>query len=126
MAVVTTFNPHHLICYYFIGYIISLLTFNVAAFVIVFFCYVSIFQQVRGSNASMASDTNLAKRMALLVFTDFICWGPVAIVAALSAGESAASLDICFYIHTELIDSLLTYNFMELYPQHDDVFSLCD
>ena len=69
------------------GYIISLLSLNVGAFMLVFVCYASIFLQVRGSNASRASDMYLARRMALLVFTDFVCWGPVAIVAGMSAGE---------------------------------------
>ncbi|XP_067941791.1 follicle-stimulating hormone receptor-like isoform X2 [Watersipora subatra] len=67
-------------------YIWTLLVLNLGAFCLVLFCYLSIFVQVRGSNASMASDTYLARRMALLVMTDFLCWGPVAIVSALSAG----------------------------------------
>lgn len=36
----------------------------------------------------------LARRMALLVFTDFVCWGPVAIVAGLSAGM-AHKIHVC-------------------------------
>ena len=72
---------------YFAGYIIALLALNIGAFVLVFVCYASIFLQVRGSSASRASDMHLARRMALLVFTDFVCWGPVAIVAGMSAGE---------------------------------------
>lgn len=76
-----------IMCYVSIsGYILFLLAINTSAFILVFCCYVSIFCQVRGSNASRNNDTYLARRMALLVFTDFICWGPVAIVAGLSAG----------------------------------------
>lgn len=78
----------------FVGYIIALLVLNVSAFILVFVCYASIFLQVRGSNASRASDMYLARRMALLVFTDFVCWGPVAIVAGLSAGM-AHKIHVC-------------------------------
>ena len=72
----------------FVAYILALLSINGLAFILVSCCYVSIFTQVRGSNAAMVSDTiDLAKRMAVLVATDFICWGPVALVAGLSAGQ---------------------------------------
>lgn len=60
-------------------YIISLLLFNGIAFVIICGCYVSMFLKVRASeNMSRSNDATIAKRMAILVLTNFICWAPIA------------------------------------------------
>lgn len=41
-------------------------------------CYVSMYMSIRGHDPNTArSDLTVAKRMALLVFTDFACWAPV-------------------------------------------------
>ena len=41
-------------------------------------CYLKIYCAIRGSQAWNSNDSRIAKRMALLVFTDFICWAPIA------------------------------------------------
>jgi hypothetical protein len=52
---------------------------NGLAFVLICACYGRIYFAIRGHNSAAAqSDTTVAKRMALLVFTDFACWAPIA------------------------------------------------
>ena len=63
-------------------YIAFILLFNITAFVIIVICYVKIFMSVRGSGAfSSSGDSRIARRVALLIFTDFACWFPIAIFA---------------------------------------------
>ncbi|XP_060833884.1 lutropin-choriogonadotropic hormone receptor-like [Rhopalosiphum padi] len=63
-------------------YLFSLLTFNGMAFVLICACYAKMYASIRGGREAVASvarsDMTVAKRMALLVFTDFACWAPVA------------------------------------------------
>ncbi|XP_033608882.1 lutropin-choriogonadotropic hormone receptor isoform X2 [Cryptotermes secundus] len=60
-------------------YLVSLLLINGLAFVLICACYGRIYCAIRGHNSAAAhSDTTVAKRMALLVFTDFACWAPIA------------------------------------------------
>uniref|UniRef100_A0A2H8TYZ0 Lutropin-choriogonadotropic hormone receptor n=1 Tax=Melanaphis sacchari TaxID=742174 RepID=A0A2H8TYZ0_9HEMI len=63
-------------------YLFSLLTFNGMAFVLICACYAKMYASIRGGQEAVASvarsDMTVAKRMALLVFTDFACWAPVA------------------------------------------------
>jgi hypothetical protein len=60
-------------------YLVSLLMINGLAFVLVCVCYGRIYLAISGHNSAAAqSDTTVAKRMALLVFTDFACWAPIA------------------------------------------------
>lgn len=63
-------------------YLFSLLTFNGLAFVVICACYAKMYASIRGGREAVASvarsDMTVAKRMALLVFTDFACWAPVA------------------------------------------------
>ncbi|KAG5888465.1 hypothetical protein JTB14_017696 [Gonioctena quinquepunctata] len=40
---------------------------------------------IRGSQAWNSNDSRIAKRMALLVFTDFLCWSPIAFFALTAA-----------------------------------------
>ncbi|KAG8248479.1 hypothetical protein J6590_039659 [Homalodisca vitripennis] len=65
-----------------LAYLIVLLTFNGAAFWIVCACYGRMYCSIRGGQDAVAaltrSDMTVAKRMALLVFTDFACWAPIA------------------------------------------------
>ncbi|KAJ8898319.1 hypothetical protein PR048_003679 [Dryococelus australis] len=59
-------------------YLCSLMAFNGAAFALICGCYCSMYVAIGGSeSAAVRSDTTVAKRMALLVFTDFACWAPV-------------------------------------------------
>ncbi|XP_017785098.1 PREDICTED: lutropin-choriogonadotropic hormone receptor-like [Nicrophorus vespilloides] len=64
-------------------YLSTLLAFNAIAFSIICVCYASMYRSIReGGNqcsiTSVRSDLTVAKRMALLVFTDFACWAPIA------------------------------------------------
>ncbi|PSN36549.1 Follicle-stimulating hormone receptor [Blattella germanica] len=60
-------------------YLVTLLLVNGLAFILICACYGRIYCAIRGQNTPAArSDTTVAKRMALLVFTDFACWAPIA------------------------------------------------
>ncbi|XP_060040386.1 follicle-stimulating hormone receptor-like [Erinaceus europaeus] len=63
-------------------YVISLLVLNVLAFLVVCGCYTHIYLTVRNPNiVSSSSDTKIAKRMAMLIFTDFLCMAPISFFA---------------------------------------------
>lgn len=59
-------------------YVISLIVINGLAFVILMGCYLKMYCAIKGSQAWNSNDSRIAKRMALLVFTDFLCWAPIA------------------------------------------------
>ncbi|XP_017585593.1 PREDICTED: follicle-stimulating hormone receptor isoform X6 [Corvus brachyrhynchos] len=64
------------------AYVIFLLVLNVVTFVIICVCYICIYFTVRNhSVVSSSSDTNIAKRMAILIFTDFLCMAPISFFA---------------------------------------------
>ncbi|XP_039915132.1 follicle-stimulating hormone receptor isoform X3 [Hirundo rustica] len=64
------------------AYVIFLLVLNVLAFVIICVCYSCIYFTVRNPNViSSNSDTKIAKRMAILIFTDFLCMAPISFFA---------------------------------------------
>ncbi|NP_001166420.1 follicle-stimulating hormone receptor precursor [Cavia porcellus] len=63
-------------------YVMFLLVLNVLAFVVICGCYLHIYLTVRNPNiVSSASDTRIAKRMATLIFTDFLCMAPISFFA---------------------------------------------
>uniref|UniRef100_A0A3B1K2T5 Thyrotropin receptor n=1 Tax=Astyanax mexicanus TaxID=7994 RepID=A0A3B1K2T5_ASTMX len=63
-------------------YILFLLVFNILAFVVICFCYIKIYCTVHNPTYTSArKDTNIAKRMAILIFTDFICMAPISFYA---------------------------------------------
>ncbi|XP_047638065.1 follicle-stimulating hormone receptor isoform X6 [Phacochoerus africanus] len=63
-------------------YVVSLLVLNVLAFVVICGCYTHIYLTVRNPNImSSSSDTKIAKRMAMLIFTDFLCMAPISFFA---------------------------------------------
>nr|XP_060483092.1 follicle-stimulating hormone receptor [Panthera onca] len=63
-------------------YVMSLLVLNVLAFVVICCCYAHIYFTVRNPNiVSSSSDTKIAKRMAMLIFTDFLCMAPISFFA---------------------------------------------
>ncbi|XP_036291161.1 follicle-stimulating hormone receptor isoform X2 [Pipistrellus kuhlii] len=63
-------------------YVMSLLVLNVLAFVVICGCYTHIYLTVRNPNiVSSSSDTKIAKRMAVLIFTDFLCMAPISFFA---------------------------------------------
>ncbi|XP_076316479.1 uncharacterized protein LOC143228914 isoform X2 [Tachypleus tridentatus] len=59
-------------------YVVFLILVNGVAFLILMGCYLKMYCAIRGSHAWNSNDSRIAKRMALLVFTDFICWAPIA------------------------------------------------
>ncbi|XP_064481044.1 leucine-rich repeat-containing G-protein coupled receptor 5A-like [Ornithodoros turicata] len=60
------------------AYVIFLILINGVAFLILMGCYLKMYCAIRGSQAWNSNDSRIAKRMALLVFTDFLCWAPIA------------------------------------------------
>ncbi|XP_075060191.1 follicle-stimulating hormone receptor isoform X2 [Mixophyes fleayi] len=64
------------------AYIIFILVLNVLAFVVICICYVHIYVTVRNPNiVSSHSDTKTAIRMAVLIFTNFLCTAPISFFA---------------------------------------------
>ncbi|XP_015924639.2 leucine-rich repeat-containing G-protein coupled receptor 5 [Parasteatoda tepidariorum] len=59
-------------------YVVFLILINGVAFLILMGCYLKMYCAIRGSQAWNSNDSRIARRMALLVFTDFICWAPIA------------------------------------------------
>ncbi|XP_035117096.3 thyrotropin receptor isoform X2 [Callithrix jacchus] len=65
-----------------LAYIVFVLTLNIVAFVIVCSCYVKIYITVRNPQYNPGDkDTKIAKRMAVLIFTDFMCMAPISFYA---------------------------------------------
>lgn len=64
------------------SYLATLLSFNGLAFWVICTCYARMYCSIKGGQDAVAaltrSDMTVAKRMALLVFTDFACWAPIA------------------------------------------------
>ena len=62
---------------------------NLGCFLVVGFCYTSIFISARkttkgsGRSISLKEDVKLAKKMFLIVLTDFCCWVPIGILSIL-------------------------------------------
>uniref|UniRef100_A0A8C4T6K4 Luteinizing hormone/choriogonadotropin receptor n=1 Tax=Erpetoichthys calabaricus TaxID=27687 RepID=A0A8C4T6K4_ERPCA len=68
------------------GYIIVILILNIVAFVIICTCYIKIYLNIRNPEfAGKHSDAKIAKRMAILIFTDFLCTAPITFFAILAA-----------------------------------------
>ncbi|XP_047426426.1 thyrotropin receptor-like [Mugil cephalus] len=60
------------------AYIVTVLMVNVVAFIVVCLCYIHIYCIVHNpQHDSSRCDTNMAKRMAVLVFTNFLCLAPI-------------------------------------------------
>ncbi|XP_051867219.1 lutropin-choriogonadotropic hormone receptor-like [Pristis pectinata] len=71
------------------GYVIFLLVLNVIAFIIICICYIKIYLAVKNPNfVSKNSDMKIAKRMAILIFTDFVCMAPISFFAISAAFKS--------------------------------------
>ncbi|XP_077502694.1 leucine-rich repeat-containing G protein-coupled receptor 1 [Amblyomma americanum] len=62
-------------------YLLTLLSVNGLAFVLICGCYAKMYLAISGQRPRSHcgnKDTSVAKRMAMLVFTDFACWAPIA------------------------------------------------
>lgn len=68
-----------------LAYVVFLMLINGVAFLILMGCYLKMYCAIRGSQAWNSNDSRIAKRMALLVFTDFICWSPIAFFSLTAA-----------------------------------------
>ncbi|XP_029965391.1 thyrotropin receptor [Salarias fasciatus] len=63
-------------------YIMSVLILNTLAFFVICACYFKIYCAVHNPHyRSGSKDTNIAKRMAVLIFTDFLCMAPISFYA---------------------------------------------
>jgi len=72
-----------------LAYVGIVLVLNFGTFLVIAGLYAKMFQVVVGSGpvegAPQRNDATVAKRMALLVFTDFVCWTPIAFFGLLAA-----------------------------------------
>ncbi|RMC00677.1 hypothetical protein DUI87_23295 [Hirundo rustica rustica] len=60
------------------AYVVFILICNIIAFVVICACYIKIYITVRNPQyKSGDKDTKIAKRMAVLIFTDFLCMAPI-------------------------------------------------
>ncbi|ESO82975.1 hypothetical protein LOTGIDRAFT_92538, partial [Lottia gigantea] len=76
------------------SYICSLLILNGVAFIVICCCYVNIYFNVQQNNTTArTNDATIAKRMAILVFTNFVCWAPIAFFG-LTASAGFPLIDI--------------------------------
>ncbi|XP_078344386.1 putative glycoprotein hormone G-protein coupled receptor isoform X2 [Oculina patagonica] len=72
-----------------LAYVGVVLVLNFGTFLVIAGLYAKMFQVVVGpgpvEGAPQRNDAKVAKRMALLVFTDFVCWTPIAFFGLLAA-----------------------------------------
>ncbi|KAM4607261.1 lutropin-choriogonadotropic hormone receptor-like [Polymixia lowei] len=67
-------------------YVMAVLTLNVVAFLVVCCCYICIYISVHNPDlATRHGDAKIAKRMAVLIFTDFLCMAPISFFAISAA-----------------------------------------
>uniref|UniRef100_P22888-2 Isoform Short of Lutropin-choriogonadotropic hormone receptor n=1 Tax=Homo sapiens TaxID=9606 RepID=P22888-2 len=67
-------------------YILTILILNVVAFFIICACYIKIYFAVRNPELMATNkDTKIAKKMAILIFTDFTCMAPISFFAISAA-----------------------------------------
>ncbi|KAH3844458.1 hypothetical protein DPMN_086716 [Dreissena polymorpha] len=77
-----------------ISYVVSLLVMNGIMFLAICSCYINMYWKVKSSaSTARSNDATIAKRMALLVFTNFACWAPIAFFG-LTASAGVALIDI--------------------------------
>ncbi|XP_073337908.1 lutropin-choriogonadotropic hormone receptor-like [Pagrus major] len=67
-------------------YVVAMLILNVVAFLVVCYCYICIYLSVHNpEHSTRHGDTKIAKRMAVLIFTDFVCMAPISFFAISAA-----------------------------------------
>uniref|UniRef100_A0A8C5NCC0 Lutropin-choriogonadotropic hormone receptor-like n=1 Tax=Gouania willdenowi TaxID=441366 RepID=A0A8C5NCC0_GOUWI len=67
-------------------YVVVTLILNVVAFLVVCYCYICIYLSVHNpEHSTRHGDTKIAKRMAVLIFTDFLCMAPISFFAISAA-----------------------------------------
>lgn len=76
------------------AYVTFVLMFNLLAFIIILACYIRIYLFISGSHAWNSGDARIARRMAILVFTDFLCWFPIALIALSAVYKESLIADL--------------------------------
>ena len=71
--------------------------FNSLLFALIMVCYVRIYLAVagpysKGRPPAQTNDSSVAKRIALLVFTDFACWLPIAVIGMIAAAGHSSTI----------------------------------
>ncbi len=98
---------------------------NCVAFGIIVSCYMKMYCSIRGSQAWNSNDFRVAKRMALLVFTDFACWAPIAFFSLTAAfGYDLISLNdakVCLLFYWLLFLNDLKMSACRTSAKHDNV-----
>ena len=64
------------------AYVVALISINAFSFALLLSCYLRMYCAIRGSQAWNSNDLKIAKRMSILIVTDFLCWSPIILVAA--------------------------------------------
>ena len=114
------------------AFVLILLISNAAAFMIICGCYIDMYRQVRGNNtAARRNDANIAKRMSVLVFTDFICLFPIAFFGLTAAAGTpfitvtdSKILLVFFFPFNSCANPFLYAIFTKQF--HKDLFSTLD
>ncbi|XP_052065333.1 leucine-rich repeat-containing G-protein coupled receptor 5-like [Mytilus californianus] len=60
-----------------LGFVCFIMLFNATSFIVIGGCYVRMYVYILKSQAWNSKDFRVAKRMAVLVVTDFLCWAPI-------------------------------------------------
>nr|XP_032820633.1 lutropin-choriogonadotropic hormone receptor [Petromyzon marinus] len=82
------------------AYVQLILGLNILAFLVICVCYAHIYSTVRNPSYNLGShDAKIAKRMAVLIFTDFTCMAPISFFAILAA----AKLPLITVSHTKIL-----------------------
>ncbi|OWF37319.1 leucine-rich repeat-containing G-protein coupled receptor 5-like [Mizuhopecten yessoensis] len=68
-----------------LAYVCFIMIFNAVSFIAIIACYIKIYISILGSQAWNTKDFRVAKRMAILIFTDFLCWSPIILFSATAA-----------------------------------------
>ena len=80
--------------YFFPVYVCFIMTFNGTSFLVIMSCYLKMYCDIRDSKAWNSPDVRVAKRMSLLIFTDFLCWMPITILSLTAMfGKELISLE---------------------------------
>lgn len=88
------FNLLNLSSYFFSVYVCFIMTFNGTSFLVIMSCYLKMYCDIRDSQAWNSPDVRVAKRMSLLIFTDFLCWMPITILSLTAMfGKELISLE---------------------------------
>jgi len=81
-----------------IGFVLWMLIAYVIAFIQIVFCYTNMFHSIAdNSNVSSAPaniDYQVAKRMALIIFSNFLCWLPISGTGILALFSKTLMLDV--------------------------------